>query len=1240
MFHFIILLGCIPILCASQHKSREDYDISYAKPSKYDFDYSLSRNEQTKDYSFHSLQGTDKDWHFDVKSERASRPQEHIDSSMESAIRLQYANHLMKADQQVSSIKYSIDKQLAEINSMVHSGKTTIEDHQVMVQTLQQLATSFDVYCQTLQQQYDQMQQAGFMNPHVEQNLYAARYLQEELHNLLDSIRVEFFNKDGSLLDGPAYASVWNRWRFHFHHKTINDCITKYAAQYKNGTVKVIFGPPDQQRLKSIENNPINKALATCSVYLKQGNLDQAHKICQQFKSNRKLFRRLQTAQKSSQYLNQYGLPRIWQESHPEWHAYEAELKSNPKKLNEITAILQQDHNKAYALCAQAGIGMPTAMQLNHAHQLQRYERDPAFGDIAMQGLKDSHSFQSVLQNLEQRAAVLERIQDIVLHNPDSISLLQEHLNELILCEQDPLFAQTITHMVHQPESINTLKQELLARDLYVHELRKQLGYPFFTEHIQEVAYQLAGATNDAARLDILHNLCINCADDAYVAFYDTKTHLPKLFNYDQQLLKAELPSRFQAQDFAQERKLYAQVMMQPILCHEQFLQAQQCISFFKDACLSQEHQAVYRDLACTAAQTYLHPGYNTTLSDRLHQVELFDRAHKAVGQGDITQADIPQPVQLQVAENTSKQVAHVDYQQLYDIAVSKCATHQSGILADHYRSREHALKQMVDGNKATYKYTYELSSQAQKILEKNGCNIAQFTTCTGNLLQQDTHAKFVQTLNTLAEKPVLTAATQKIKEGVLECAQAGSLLNQNNNVKEAMILSDFCHVAVECLWHSIDTSLAIGKGVAEGVYLGVSSEITDMLRDPNVRQETYLRAGSFTESTLEDRVAMETATVVAEFLGLIRDSTEVLASGAAGVGDAVVGLPDLVRDCVAVTKLTGQCAWHITCEMAELAYYAECMDQPKFNQQLHKMQRECGQVAQGISSYLKELTACKKKHNGTITKEELKEYARSGGRFISEGIITSKILKGTTKIMKGAAQYVRSTESALGQLQHIKELSGSHVRNVLLSAQLNAASFEAEIASRGLIEQVVIHAPASSGFATSGAAQALKEAVAPAIIKKETAAVSSLAQRMGQLLTFEPKPGYILIPGGGRDQLTDNLEAGAAESVMQEANAIPADQKMTIDDLAKKSTFIRKTNGNTIIYESSGGYEQAKLDFKSLSPKNIKVKTVPEREIMVGQLDNGQTIIVRNYSTYGDQLPTLELQMTANKTIKFRYLK
>ncbi len=440
-------------------------------------------------------------------------------------------------------------------------------------------------------------------------------------------------------------------------------------------------------------------------------------------------------------------------------------------------------------------------------------------------------------------------------------------------------------------------------------------------------------------------------------------------------------------------------------------------------------------------------------------------------------------------------------YQELYDNVLKNCVSLQDkiGFVTDYYQSREQALKQIISGDHAIYEQTHNLSSQAQHILQSHGFDPMQFTQCKGNLLQQDTNAKLVQTLNDLAHKSITTRTAMQIKKGVLECVQAGNELNQNGNVKEAIFLSDLCHVAVE-LWHSIEKGIEIGKGVADGLCVGVSSEIVQALRDPHVLQETVLTTGSWAEADLRTQVAMETSIIVSDLLRIIKDSGEIAFSGVLGVGDAIIGMPELASNCIEVTRLTVECLAPLAKETVYLMGAAERKNVDDFQKYLTNVQYEYGRLSQGVSAFMGQLKDQKSCVNGQITKADAKYWARSGARMATEYIMFEQALKGASKIMKGVSTYLKSTEAALGGLQGMKELSKAQVRNVLLAAQLEGSEPLLQMSSlsgkSAAIKQVMVPIQSLSCASEMGSVVKSVEGAAKGAIQ-EVASIQGLSQNV-----------------------------------------------------------------------------------------------------------------------------------------------
>ena len=84
------------------------------------------------------------------------------------------------------------------------------------------------------------------------------------------------------------------------------------------------------------------------------------------------------------------------------------------------------------------------------------------------------------------------------------------------------------------------------------------------------------------------------------------------------------------------------------------------------------------------------------------------------------------------------------------------------------------------------------------------------------------------------------------------------------------------------------------------------------------------------------------------------------------------------------------------------------------------------------------------------------------------------------------------------------------------------------------------------------------------------------------------------------------------------------------VDNLLKNTRKVSK--GKSKIYEKSGGFNQAKKDFYSLRPSNVRTVNTNKGLVTVGKLRDGTNVSVRKHSS-GNK-PTLQI---GNK-IKIRY--
>ena len=89
--------------------------------------------------------------------------------------------------------------------------------------------------------------------------------------------------------------------------------------------------------------------------------------------------------------------------------------------------------------------------------------------------------------------------------------------------------------------------------------------------------------------------------------------------------------------------------------------------------------------------------------------------------------------------------------------------------------------------------------------------------------------------------------------------------------------------------------------------------------------------------------------------------------------------------------------------------------------------------------------------------------------------------------------------------------------------------------------------------------------------------------------------------------------------------------------DLIIKSTPGRETKGKTIQYDRKGNFSNALYDFNKFKPKNVQNYSTSKGPCLVGYLDDGRKINVRNFSSGG--FPTIEIQ-EGQKALKFRYME
>lgn len=116
----------------------------------------------------------------------------------------------------------------------------------------------------------------------------------------------------------------------------------------------------------------------------------------------------------------------------------------------------------------------------------------------------------------------------------------------------------------------------------------------------------------------------------------------------------------------------------------------------------------------------------------------------------------------------------------------------------------------------------------------------------------------------------------------------------------------------------------------------------------------------------------------------------------------------------------------------------------------------------------------------------------------------------------------------------------------------------------------------------------------------------------------------------------TSALQNNSQKPLRGSSSVKPLQNKKTVEELINIAKPGRITKGSTKQYELSGGYNKALTDFEALQPKRIQDISDTFGSKKMGFLEDGTKILVRDYSKSG--APTLEIQYSRNKIIKFRY--
>lgn len=479
------------------------------------------------------------------------------------------------------------------------------------------------------------------------------------------------------------------------------------------------------------------------------------------------------------------------------------------------------------------------------------------------------------------------------------------------------------------------------------------------------------------------------------------------------------------------------------------------------------------------------------------------DAYQEMLSQNRVQEAVQPQAVQPQIVQSQTAQTQAassssdvetrhtVDYAQLLDQVLSQnqAIVHKKGNLTEYNLSREVALVPMVQGDLEVRSVCYTLSPQAITTLERAGIDVSQFTEYTGNLIQQDTHAKLVNALNSLADARPFTLQGRLIKNGALGCAQAGNLLNREGYVREAMLHADLCTFVVEKLLRVADRM---------NPFVGVL-DVTDAV----------LRAASAHEA--------------AQSLEILRTNVEQFRTGF--VLGAVNGATD-VKGIYEGLCNTVETIGHFIKYVGEQEALADALEFGRYNDAQHILDANheravriavaADHITQHVSDFID--------HMPDMTTEEWRQAGFNTGEFVGREAVQMGIYKigmtGLSRIGQGIATSIRDFETLGRELALSAQLSGNpvapsiaeilrrgyHVENVFLqngSRHISGPAarypqFFRRIASTetGPIAQVLRTAAATSSL-TTGRAGVFRE----------------FGKHLGRVMA-EAQPGFLQLPG------------------------------------------------------------------------------------------------------------------------------
>jgi hypothetical protein len=1067
----------------------------------------------------------------------------------------------------------NINVQLQTLSAMVHAGN--VHNRDFIKSNFAELRTAYDGLCREFSQDrldsafkaYSDLANnsavAGYDlwgNPithetsyqqllTLEQYTIAAHHLKNELNNLIDGLELALYKKGGGFLEEPT--------------KDFDALIAIYQKQYApgNNTMTEIEAY-DQARFDRIKGHRSNVAMQSIKRHLKDGNLEAAEKVVRDYDSTlsqQKYKRPVRECLRTNPELNELGIPRICAETNPRWHVYKEQLLACPGNKLAIAQQMYLEHVSAQDLCKQVGIENASSKQIQQAHLLLPYKNDTVFLDHAGKALRDSKCFTNYIRIFEQRVDARSCMQDAMRRYPNSARIFRARGHELLCYAGDPNFANIINKIACDPSRIQEMRDNFVRRNDNVIALQRKLEYQEYPSPVMDIAYDLIDTQNNAEQITRLGTLAIDGGNrEIYQIYYDQDTHLPKIYTYDDTLIRdaraIAFPNELGTQEYTSDRTLYAQVMVQPIASDIHRQQAQQYLQILKPACNAHEHQDAYRALSHFAGQIYLNPAMQSTETMQRQNIALCDDIKSSIEHGDIVTAannmamlqqemqnsdstvTIPKHVQdfiqqhatLAVAEmphanvhaessNTHINNAVLHYDQLLTQVQAQHVAmfQQNGALSEYFQSRENALATMVAGDLSIRESSYTLSPHAYKALEKAGIDAEQFTTCTGNALQQDTHAKLVNTLNTLAEARPLSSYGNVIRNGAFDCAQTGNMLNQAGHVLEAMSYADLCTLVVEKALYLADSMSPLVAGTR--ATLDVTKALLHAVSAHDLAQSLDTLRSNV------DQFRMGLA------VGVIQGATDFK-----GIYD---GLCNTITTIKHFAEIVGD--QFILADAIEFGRYDEARRILDANHERYvRITTGANHLAQQVAAFVE--------HIPDMTPQEWRQAGVSTGQFTGREAMQFGAIKagisGLSKLTQGVVQAAQNFDAMAKELVISAHFGGSPATAAQVAAniyrteqvaQYEGTRFINAVTNPESVSRVILN---ESGQVAQLGTQVVAES---SNVTSHAAALMELGKQLGQTLS-SAQPGFLQLPGSSAET-SSSTEVGPCSSSSGQAECLPA---------------------------------------------------------------------------------------------------